>query len=387
MKFLHTSDLHIGKKLQGFSLADDQRHILNEIVKIAKAESVDGILVAGDIYDSSTPTEESFRIYDEFLTEASDVCDVYIIAGNHDSEGRLGVGGSVMDKAGVHVTKPYHGIAEKVSLRDGYGDLDVFLMPYVSKTAASTYYADKGIKIDTPDAAVKTTLDRSGIDPKKRNILVAHQHFAAVGMDLEQSGSETDRLDIGNTKTISAELLKDFDYCALGHIHKPQSAGVKNAVYCGTPMKYDYSERNDKKHVNIVEVKEKGNVEVKEVPLVPLREMVCLQGDYDEIYASLPEVPKNSMVYVTLTDRHDGDRDSITKKITSCGSVLFDLDYELNESEEFDMDAPDIKELGLRKDIDLFMDFFKSRLNKEMTPEQVQIMADLFDRAAQGDEL
>lgn len=387
MKFLHTSDLHIGKKLQGYSLAEDQRHILSEIVDVAKAKFVDGILVAGDIYDSSTPTEESFRIFDGFLTSASKVCPVYIIAGNHDSEGRLSVGGRVMERAGVYITGPYHGIAEKISLKDEYGELDLFLMPYVSKAAASGFYVKENVKIDTPDAAVKVTLDHSGIDSKKRNVLVAHQHFAAVGVSLEQSGSETDRLDIGNTKTISTELLKDFDYCALGHIHRPQSAGLKNAVYCGTPMKYDYSERNDKKHVNIVDIKGKGEVEIEEIPLVPLREMVCLQGSFDEVYGRIPEIPKRSMVYVTLTDRNEGDRDSIGAKVESCGSTMFDLDYELKEYSEFNMDAPDIKELGLRKDIDLFMEFFEQRLDKKMSPEQQEIMAELFSRAAQGDEL
>lgn len=387
MKFLHTSDIHIGKKLQGFSLVEDQRHILKEIVDIAKAESVDGILVAGDVYDSSTPTEESFLIFDDFLTTASKVCPVYIIAGNHDSEGRLGVGGRVMERAGVFITEPYHGVAEKIPLKDQYGELDLFLMPYVNRAAASEIYSKNGVKIETSDAAIKETLDHSDIDPKKRNVLVAHQHFAAVGMCLDQSESETDRLNIGNTKTISAELLKDFDYCALGHIHKPQSAGTKNAVYCGTPMKYDYSERNDKKHVNIVEVKEKGNVEIKEVPLVPLREMICLEGPYEDIYPSLSKVPKNSMVYVTLTNRQDGDRSSITAKIRSCGSELFDLDYKLSEIEEYDVEMPNVKELGLRKDIDLFRDFFKDRQSKDLSPEQETLMADLFSKAAQGDEL
>lgn len=387
MKFLHTSDIHIGKKLQGFSLVEDQRHILKEIVGIAEAESVDGILVAGDIYDSSTPTEESFLIFDDFLTSASKVCPVYIVAGNHDSEGRLGVGGRVMERAGVHITGPYHGIAEKIPLNDEWGELDLFLMPYVSRSAASEFYSKDSTKIETSDAAIKETLGHSGVDPAKRNVLVAHQHFAAAGVCLEQSESETDRLDIGNTKTVSAELLKDFDYCALGHIHRPQSAGSENAVYCGTPMKYDYSERNDRKHVNIVELKEKGNVVIREVPLVPLREMVCLEGSYDEIYPALSKVPKNSMVYVTLADRREGDRDSITKKIRACGSELFDLDYKLTENGEYDIEMPNVRELGLRRDIELFRDFFRERTEKDLSPEQESLMSELFSKAAEGDEL
>lgn len=386
MKFLHTSDLHIGKKLQGYSLAEDQRYILHEIAEIARSENVDGILVAGDVYDSATPTEESFRIFDGFLTEASEVCPVYVIAGNHDSEGRLGVGNKVMARAGVHITDPYQGVAEKVVLRDGYGELDLFLMPYISRTAAAEFYRGKE-NIPTIDAAIKTTLAHSGVDPGKRDVLVAHQHFAAVGVELEQVDSETDRLNIGNTKTVSTDLLKDFDYCALGHIHKPQGTGAANAVYCGTPLKYDYSERNDRKHVNIVEIKGKGDVTIKEVQLRPLREMVCIRGTYMEAYAQLNSVPKDSLVYVTLTERGEKDRERIAAKTASVGSTLVEADYDLVQTGEIDYETPDIRQLSVRSDIDMFREFYRKRTGKELSPEQDRIMEDLFRTASEGGEL
>ncbi|MCQ2071163.1 MAG: exonuclease subunit SbcD, partial [archaeon] len=185
LKFLHTSDLHIGKKLYGYSLSDDQKHILNEIVRIAKEQKVDGAIIAGDIYDVSAPSEESVSIFNGFVTDLADVCSVFIVPGNHDSAERIGYLKGLLRRSKVYVTGTYKGKAEKIVLEDDLGKLNMFLLPYMRTSFARNHYNDDSIR--NPDMAMKVTLDHSDIDPSERNILVAHQFFAGIGVDLEQS--------------------------------------------------------------------------------------------------------------------------------------------------------------------------------------------------------
>ncbi|MCQ2085136.1 MAG: exonuclease SbcCD subunit D, partial [archaeon] len=220
VKILHTSDLHLGKKLFGFSLEEDQRHFLNEIIRIAEEEKVDAIVIAGDIYDVPQPPEDAVRMFGDFLHRASKICKIYGIAGNHDSAERVGYARELLENSGVFLTGRYKGKAEKFELAEG---VNIFLLPYLRTASARNFYDDSEIR--NPDQAVKVTLDHSDIDPEEVNIIVAHQFIGNGEVTLEQTDSETARLSVGNDEIIHSDLFRDFDYGAFGHIHKPQLAG------------------------------------------------------------------------------------------------------------------------------------------------------------------
>lgn len=376
LKFLHTSDLHIGKKLYGYSLSEDQKYILNEIVRIAKEQNVDGAIIAGDIYDVSAPSEESVSIFNEFVTDLADVCSVFIVPGNHDSAERIGYLKGLLKRSKVYVTGTYKGKAEKVVLEDDLGRLNMFLLPYMRTSFARNFYEDDSIR--NPDMAMKVTLDHSEIDPSERNILVAHQFFAGIGVDLEQSESETSRISVGKDDCISTELLDAFDYGAFGHIHKPQKAGRETLQYCGSPLKYSESEVNDIKHVNIVEVRGKGDVSIEKIPLKPLNEMVCIEGRIDEVLSKAKALPKNTQVYVTLTERAERALERI-----SAVCNLYHLEFRLSEGTGGYRNGG-LKDIEHLSDMDLFKRFFKDMTGKELSEKQTEILGKVIEEVEGG---
>lgn len=275
MKFLHTADLHLGKKVNDFSMLDEQKHILNSIVEIAIENHVDGIFISGDIFDKSIQSEAALSLWNLFLENISkEEIALYAISGNHDSQDRIEYGAPIFSNSNIHIQGVYDEKGmKKISVNDEHGSANIFLLPFIKPIHARFSEEDENIKTYTD--AVKAAIARENIPIEDRNILLTHQ-FVSGG---ETSDSE-EMLSIGGSDMVDGAIFSPFDYVALGHLHRPQGTTLR---YSGSPLKYSKSECNSKKSITLVEFKEKGNICIEEIPLVPMHDMTIIKGKYDEI--------------------------------------------------------------------------------------------------------
>lgn len=301
MKFLHLSDLHLGKRVNGFSMLEDQAHILRQILAILDDERPDGVLIAGDVYDKSVPSVEAVELLDGFLTElCARGVPVLLISGNHDSPERLAFGGRVMDSCGIHISPVYDGALAPVTLQDAFGPVHVWLLPFVKPAHVRRWFPDADIESYTD--AVAEAVAHMDIDTAARNVLVTHQ-FVTGGA---RSGSE--ELSVGGTDNVDSGVFAPFDYVALGHLHGAQHIGRETIRYAGSPLKYSFSEARQHKSVTVVTLGEKGDVQVRTVALTPLRELREIRGSYDELTArSFYEhtTYRSDYLHLILTDEQD----------------------------------------------------------------------------------
>lgn len=301
MKFLHLADLHLGKRVNGFSMLEDQAHILRQILAILDDEQPDGVLIAGDVYDKSVPSVEAVELLDDFLTELrARGVPVLLISGNHDSPERLAFGGRVMDSCGIHISPVYDGALAPVTLQDAFGPVHVWLLPFVKPAHVRRWFPDADIKSYTD--AVAEAVAHMDIDTAARNVLVTHQ-FVTGGT---RSGSE--ELSVGGTDNVDSGIFAPFDYVALGHLHGAQHIGRETIRYAGSPLKYSFSEARQHKSVTVVTLGEKGDVQVRTVALTPLRELREIRGSYDELTArSFYEhtTYRSDYLHLILTDEQD----------------------------------------------------------------------------------
>ncbi len=296
MKFLHLSDLHIGKRLREQSLTDDQRYILDEIVKIAADEKPDGVIIAGDIYDKSVPSAEAVALFDSFITRLSEMkLKVYAISGNHDSAERIAFGSSLMKHSGVYFSPVYNGKIEKIAEQDEYGDINIYLLPFVKPSQVREFFPETEIN-DYTDA-VHATLSNMEINESERNIIIAHQNVTGAS----KSGSE--ETVIGGLDNVDSSVFECFDYVALGHIHGAQNIDGDRIRYCGTPLKYSFSEAKHRKSVTAVTLREKGSTEIREIPLKPIRDLRDVCGSFDEIVSGTEK--SEDYIRVILSDSSD----------------------------------------------------------------------------------
>lgn len=303
MKLIHLSDLHIGKRVNEFSMLEDQEYILKEIIGMISREEPDGVIIAGDVYDKPVPPAEAVRLFDWFLTRLADMeRPVFVISGNHDSPERLSFGGRLMSSRKVFVAPVYDGKVSPVELRDRHGSVFVYLLPFLKPASVRRCFPEA--EIESYDGAVRFALEqiRSGeaFCPNARNVLVAHQFVAGA------TSCESEELSVGGLDQVAADAFDGFDYVALGHIHGPQKAGP-NLRYCGTPLKYSFSEAGHKKSMTIVRLEEKGNVEVETLPLTPLRDLREIRGSYEELTsrAFYQGTAVEDYLHITLTDEED----------------------------------------------------------------------------------
>ena len=301
MKFLHLADLHLGKRVNGFSMLEDQAHILRQILAILDDEQPDGVLIAGDVYDKSVPSVEAVELLDGFLTElCARGVPVLLISGNHDSPERLAFGGRVMDSCGIHISPVYDGALAPVTLHDAFGPVHVWLLPFVKPAHVRRWFPDADIESYTD--AVAEAVAHMDIDTAARNVLVTHQ-FVTGGT---RSGSE--ELSVGGTDNVDSGIFAPFDYVALGHLHGAQHIGRETIRYAGSPLKYSFSEARQHKSVTVVTLGEKGDVQVCTVALTPLRELREIRGSYDELTArSFYEhtTYRSDYLHLILTDEQD----------------------------------------------------------------------------------
>lgn len=301
MKFLHLADLHLGKRVNGFSMLEDQAHILRQILAILDDEQPDGVLIAGDVYDKSVPSVEAVELLDGFLTELrARGVPVLLISGNHDSPERLAFGGRVMDSCGIHISPVYDGALAPVTLQDAFGPVHVWLLPFVKPAHVRRWFPDADIESYTD--AMAEAVAHMDIDTAARNVLVTHQ-FVTGGT---RSGSE--ELSVGGTDNVDSGVFAPFDYVALGHLHGAQHIGRETIRYAGSPLKYSFSEARQHKSVTVVTLGEKGDVQVRTVALTPLRELREIRGSYNELTArSFYEhtTYRSDYLHLILTDEQD----------------------------------------------------------------------------------
>ena len=302
MKILHTSDLHIGKRVNEYSMLDEQRFILKEILDIAQTEQPDAIILAGDIYDKSVPSAEAVSLFDDFLVGLARLGKaIFIISGNHDSAERISFASRIMETNKIYLSPVYDGTIRPVILPDGETEVAFYMLPFI-KPSVVLHYAEEGTEIKTYDEAMRYVVSKMDIDKSRLNVLIAHQYVTGA------ERSESEDMVIGGVENVDASIFDCFDYVALGHLHHPQHCGHKTIRYSGSPLKYSFSEVNDKKSVTIVEIKAGEAPVITEHALTPLHEWYDLRGTYDELTAKTFYDGKGyqeAYVRITLTDEDD----------------------------------------------------------------------------------
>ena len=378
MKFIHLSDLHIGKRVNGFSMLEDQKYILDQILMIAEEEMPDGVLIAGDIYDKPVPPAEAVQVFDAFLTGLADRnLPVFVISGNHDSPERLAFGGQLMKDRRVYMAPVYDGHLEPVQLEDRYGSLRVYMLPFIKPAVVRRCCPEEGI--ETFEDAVRWALEHMAEHKKGedgRNILITHQFVTGA------SCCDSEELSIGGLDQVSAELFDSFDYVAMGHIHGPQKVGRDTLRYSGTPLKYSFSEVNHRKSVTVVELLEKGNVTVNTRPLRPLHDMRELRGSYVELTSRdfYQGTAVDDYLHITLTDEED-ILDAIGK-LRSIYPNVMKLDYDNKRTRE-----GRVVEAAANADkppIVLMEELYQLQNNQPMTEQQADFAVKLMEEIWEG---
>ena len=378
MKLIHLSDLHIGKRVNEFPMIEDQKYILIRILNIIDEVKPDGILIAGDVYDKSVPSAEAVGVLDDFIYRLSErKIPVFIISGNHDSAERLAFNSRLIDLAGIHISPAYNGKIEPYKLADDFGEVNLYMLPFVKPSAVRSVFQNE--EISSYDDAVRVAIKKMEIDPDSRNVLVAHQFVTGA----ERSDSEEQ--SVGGLDNVDASAFDGFDYVALGHIHGPQNIGSKRIRYCGTPLKYSFSEAGHKKSVTVVELKGKGELEVSEIPLIPKHDMVEIRGTYEKLtFQGYYEntTLREDYVHITLTD--EDDIPFALSKLRVIYQNLMKLDYD-NIRTRHSGEAILLENVEQKSAFEIFGEFYNKQNGTDMNDEQSKYMKELIDSIL-GDE-
>lgn len=301
---MHLADLHLGKRVNGFSMMEDQEYILNRILEIMEEEQPDGLLIAGDVYDKTIPPAEAVRLMDVFLTAvAAKHVPVFLISGNHDSAERVAFGHQLMQGSGIWISPVYDGTIRHHTLEDRWGEVNIYLIPFLRPSVVRSFFPDAEIE-DYTDA-LRTIIEDLQVDTSRRNVVLAHQFVTAAGALPETCDSE--QLSVGGLDRVDGSVFSPFDYTALGHLHGPQRVGSETIRYAGSPLKYSFSELHQKKSVTVAELRAKGETEIRQIPLQPRREMTELRGTFEEILeeARKKGEPQTDYYHMILTDETD----------------------------------------------------------------------------------
>ena len=379
MKLIHLSDLHLGKRVNEFSMLEDQQYILEEILRIIDSEKPDGVLIAGDVYDKTVPSAEAVTLLDEFLVQLSKRdTQTFLISGNHDSAERLAFGGRLMEQSGIHIARVYNGVLAPLTLRDEYGPVDLYLLPFLRPVQVRRFFPES--EIATYTEAMAAVLGAADIDKTHRNVLVTHQFVTGA------QTCDSEELSVGGTDNVDVSVFDDFDYVALGHIHGPQKIGRETVRYCGTPLKYSFSEVGHKKSVTVVELAEKGSVAIRTVPLVPKRDMSELRGAYNELmlrenYEGKPF--RNDYLRITLTD--EDDIPNAVNNLRTVYPYIMRLDYD-NRRTRTESHVDGAEQVERKRPLTLFEEFYESQNGQTMSEEQRSFAKQLMERIWEGKE-
>ncbi|HJJ55035.1 MAG TPA: exonuclease SbcCD subunit D [Methanocorpusculum sp.] len=374
MKLLHTADLHIGKRLGERDLMEDQKYILGQIVEIIDREHVDALLIAGDVYDRSAPSAEAIALFEDFLTAlAFRTIPVFIIYGNHDSAERLSYGSKIFALHDIHITDRYEGTVPQITLNDAFGPVHIHLLPNLRVQGIKAYFPDAGI--ETLDEAIRTVIDTIDLNPGERNILVAHQ-FVVNGSE-RPVVSESEISSVGDSEEIAADIFRNFDYVALGHLHGPQHIGPQTVRYSGSPLKYSKSEAHQHKSVTLVTLNEKNATVIEEIPLEPLRDVREIIGPISNLISRevLAAANREDYVYVTYTDEIPDEQ--VVEKISSTYPNYVRIERRVSA----DLPSPELKSIAEIEHLDpqgIFREFYEKQRGEPMTDLQQKIVTDTF---------
>lgn len=374
MRFLHTADLHIGKRVNEFSMLEDQEYILRQILKTADKEQVEAVLIAGDVYDKQVPSAEAVRLFDWFLTQLnSRKLPVFVIGGNHDSVERLSFGAQIMEESGVYLTQSYDGKVVPVRLEDGYGPVNLWMLPFLKPAMVKRFFPEQ--EIVTYQDALETVIGHMELNREERNLLIAHQFVTGA-----VTGGSEDSVEVfvGGVENVDASVFADFDYVALGHIHRAQSAGGEQIRYSGTPLKYSFSEIRHEKSVTIAELKEKGSLTVHQEPLKPLHDMREIRGSYEELVLreNYQGTDLEDYLHVILTD--ENDIPDVIGRLRSIYPNIMKLDYD-NQRTRRNQELMKEEAAVEQSPMELLGQFFLQQNNQEMSPEQTEYARTLME--------
>lgn len=377
MKFLHLSDLHLGKRVNEFPMLADQKAILAQILKIADDERPNAVLIAGDVYDKSVPPVEAVELFDDFLVKlAARKLPVYVIGGNHDSPERLAFCNRLIDASGIHISPAYGGDVRPLSLADGYGKVNIYMLPFVKPANVRRYFPEEQIESYTD--AVRVAISKMQVNAAERNLLVTHQFVTGAAR------CDSEEISVGGADNVDLSVFDAFDYVALGHIHGAQNISPR-VRYCGTPLKYSFSEAKQQKSVTVAELKEKGTLEIRTVPLTPERDMHEIRGTYEEIASKNfyeNTTYRSDYMHVTLTD--ETDVPDAMAKLRVIYRNLMTLSYD-NTRTRARTELGAAAETERKTPLDLFAEFYEKQNGAPMDEEQRAFVKELIEK--EGDAI
>lgn len=365
MRFLHLSDLHLGKRVNEFSMLEDQAYILKEILNIIDEQKVEAVLIAGDVYDKVIPSAEAVRLLDDFLTRiAARELPVFLISGNHDSAERVAFGSRLMSSRQIYLSPVFESDVEPITISDRYGEIHIYMLPFVKPSLVKRVYPEE--EIITYQDAVNAAVQHMQIDTDKRNILLAHQFVTGAAR------CDSEELSVGGLDDVDASIFDGFDYVALGHLHGPQKIGKETVRYSGTPLKYSFSEANQKKSVVIVDVEEKGKINIQQILFLPKHDMQEIRGTYMEVTALdfYKDMKTDDYLHITLTDEEDIP-DAIGKLRTIYPNIM-KLSYD-NLRTRAAVTVRGTAEVEEKSPMELLKEFYELQNNQPMTDEQEEI--------------
>ena len=371
MKLMHVGDLHLGKSLGDFDLTEDQEYLLDQLLDIVEKQSVDAVLIAGDVYDKSIPSEAATRMLDYFLSRlAKNQVYVFIVSGNHDSDERLNYGSDLFETNHIYISTKFDGDLYKQTLKIGGEEADIYLLPFVKASQVRHFLPEA--KIESYDDAVRAILERTKIDESRNNILVAHQFVMGKSEDPKLSGSESlGTQSVGTVEKIGYDCFDVFDYVALGHIHSPQQVGRREVRYSGSPLKYSLSEVDNEKSVSLITLYGKGEIEIELVPIKPMRNMRHLKGKMNDLLDSANITAPEDFIYATLTDEEMiSDAMGIFQQVYP---NTVKIDYDNSHTRE--IEQVDISRIAENRSFaELIRDFYRQIYSCEISEEEMDVM-------------
>lgn len=376
MKFIHLSDLHLGKRVNEISMTDDQAYILTQIIDIIDAEHPDAVVIAGDVYDKSVPPAEAVTLFDGFLCRLAErKLPVLIISGNHDSPERLAFGGRLMEGAGIHLSPVYDGKVEPVTLSDSHGDVHFWLLPFVKPAHVKRYFPDAGIESYTD--AVRVAIEHMDVDFTGRNVLVTHQFVTGAVT------CESEEISVGGSDNVDISVFDGFDYVALGHLHGPQNIGSNRVRYCGTPLKYSFSEAGHHKSVTVVELGEKGSLHLQTIPLNPRHDLREIRGTFAELTdkSFYQGTAVEDYLDIILTDEEDVPEAVGQLRVIYPNLMKLSYDNTRTRTNRVIDAAEDVKR---KPPLELFEELYEIQNNQPMSEVQRAFARELIESIREG---
>ncbi|MBQ2651025.1 MAG: exonuclease SbcCD subunit D [Clostridia bacterium] len=371
MKLIHLSDLHIGKRLNEFSLLEDQIYILDQIARHIEDERPDAVLIAGDVYDKSVPSAEAVQVFDDFLCRLAGLgLQVFVISGNHDSPERIAFGGRLMDRSGIHMSPVYRGTPKAVTLQDAHGEVDIYMLPFVKPAHVRRYAPDADI--ESYSDAIRAALAPIDCTDGRRRVLITHQFVTGAAR------CESEELSVGGTDNVDAAAFDGFDYVALGHIHSPQNIGSDRMRYCGTPLKYSFSEMTHHKSVTVAELGKKGELTVRALPLTPMRDLRRLRGTFAQLTepAFYGAQAREDYFHIVLTDEEDIP--TALGRLRVIYPNLMKLDYD-NTRTRTSGHVEGAEAVEQKSPLELFGELYEKQNNRTMSDEQADFLQKLIE--------